>query len=840
MFTRIAALVLLVALCAPARAQFPFEDPYLFGGVNIQGVELGDADGDGLQDIFVVNQFSKSLRLLLGHGDGSFDGNLLPVTVGVEDFLVVDVDADGLDDVVVRAADPQEVLVFRAVGGGAFGEPSVVVTEGLCSSLDAADVDGDGHLDLVLGEQGSIRAALALGAGDGSFLPLVYAALTWKHEFVRTGDVNGDGHVDLLSWPASSNGNTLEVAFGLGGASFEPPVAVYTGTVDELAVGDLDGDGADDLALLWGPHKLLHGQVGGLPTAAVSFSSGYGQSTSLRIADANDDGRPDLVIGGGLAVKANLQQADGSFTLTTSLLRQSGSAGASDIAIADLDRDGRVDIVGAFIAGELLSVLRGQDDGGFRPSFGNQGFGFLTDVVAADFDGDGWLDLLGATSDDAQSLRAGRPGASFDQPLAVDVGIDAMTLDAHDATGDGILDVLAIDLGSPTEPAYVSITAGLGDLGFAAPAVTLVAAADAQGRFVDFSGDRLTDAIVVGRTGGGQFRLSRMLNAGASFVLETTFVFLAGATEVAAIATGDLNEDGAMDTVIACSAPNIVRIVFGLPGVGFAPRVTLPGVTDLFAIELADLDQDGHLDLIGSQTEGDALLVLPGQGDGSFGPAASYPADGPDILHVADVDGDGWLDVLVTSGAASSSREAALFAGSAGGSLRFLGSRAMPAHVTGIELADLDRDGRPDYVAACNSFSNQSQFLTLLNTEGPWNTVPYSLAGSAGYSKLSGEGSLQPGSPLAFHIASGPPGAPVFFIASLFSLEAPFKGGLLVPLPTLMYALGPLDANGALHLSTTWPTGIAPGSTAYTQAWFVDAGGPVGFASTNGLAGTAP
>jgi hypothetical protein len=181
-----------------------------------------------------------------------------------------------------------------------------------------------------------------------------------------------------------------------------------------------------------------------------------------------------------------------------------------------------------------------------------------------------------------------------------------------------------------------------------------------------------------------------------------------------------------------------------------------------------------------------------------------------------------------------------LFAGQPEGGLAFAGSRAMPVPPTGIVLADLDLDGVSDLVTACPTGQGQSQFVTLLNTTGPWNTLPFSLPGSAGYCKLTGEGTLQPGSPLSFRIAGGTPGAPVDFVASLTQLGVPFKGGLLVPFPTLVYALGPLDAQGALQLDSIWPTGIAPGTTAYMQAWIVDSGGPVGFSSTNGLSGTAP
>jgi hypothetical protein len=78
-----------------------------------------------------------------------------------------------------------------------------------------------------------------------------------------------------------------------------------------------------------------------------------------------------------------------------------------------------------------------------------------------------------------------------------------------------------------------------------------------------------------------------------------------------------------------------------------------------------------------------------------------------------------------------------------------------------------------------------------------------------------------------------------FLVVGLSELSAAFKQGVMIPHPDLLLAK-PMDGAGAAALLFTWPAGVTSGASFWSQWWTVDAGGPAGFAASNGLRGTAP
>jgi hypothetical protein len=120
-----------------------------------------------------------------------------------------------------------------------------------------------------------------------------------------------------------------------------------------------------------------------------------------------------------------------------------------------------------------------------------------------------------------------------------------------------------------------------------------------------------------------------------------------------------------------------------------------------------------------------------------------------------------------------------------------------------------------------------------------WADLGGALAGSAGLPALSGSGTLAAGSNCALGLAGARPAAPVTGVVGLSALNAPFKGGTMVPVPTLIVALAS-DATGHVTLPFTMPAGFASGASFYVQFWIQDPAGPKGLAASNGLAGTVP
>jgi hypothetical protein len=121
-----------------------------------------------------------------------------------------------------------------------------------------------------------------------------------------------------------------------------------------------------------------------------------------------------------------------------------------------------------------------------------------------------------------------------------------------------------------------------------------------------------------------------------------------------------------------------------------------------------------------------------------------------------------------------------------------------------------------------------------------WYSLGGAVPGSNGTPNLVGSGELVGGQPITLTLTSAKPVTPATLVIGLSPLNAPFKGGTLVPNPALMLFGLPTNAHGSLALSATWPAGLPPGFSFYTQYWIPDAASPAGLAASNGLAGTTP
>lgn len=122
----------------------------------------------------------------------------------------------------------------------------------------------------------------------------------------------------------------------------------------------------------------------------------------------------------------------------------------------------------------------------------------------------------------------------------------------------------------------------------------------------------------------------------------------------------------------------------------------------------------------------------------------------------------------------------------------------------------------------------------------PWVDLGFALAGIGGEPELSGAGTLDAGDPVQWDLRCAAPDTTAAFILGTSAIDAGFKGGVLVPAPTLVVAGLPVDGDGALTLAGTWPAGVPSATTLYQQVWVVDAAAPKGLSASNALASTTP
>ncbi len=123
----------------------------------------------------------------------------------------------------------------------------------------------------------------------------------------------------------------------------------------------------------------------------------------------------------------------------------------------------------------------------------------------------------------------------------------------------------------------------------------------------------------------------------------------------------------------------------------------------------------------------------------------------------------------------------------------------------------------------------------------PWEDVGEGLAGSGGLvPALEGFGTLAAGSAGSLQLVDALPAAPATLVVGITALNAPFKGGVLVPAPLLLVALLTDPAGEVLLSWSAWPAGIPSGTEVFFQTWVTDSGGPKGLAASQGLKAGTP
>ena len=251
--------------------------------------------------------------------------------------------------------------------------------------------------------------ATAVTAHAQELLPAVsFRSIAGVQGAMHPADFNGDGIVDFAALGAS---NALQVWIGNGDGSFRPPAA-STVYVSPAGTGDINGDGRTDVVgtFVWaetGRTDLVAvpGRGDGTFGAPVAIAPSGGPDFAL-LADLDNDSHLDLVTGyGGETYDVTLHPGNGDFTFDPVVSVTTGGEGPRAAVIADVDNDGRRDVV---VAHEVLGVYVLENNGGFIftstpvPS----GSGRSTGVKASDVNGDGHIDLL----------ISGRGGPTFYPP----------------------------------------------------------------------------------------------------------------------------------------------------------------------------------------------------------------------------------------------------------------------------------------------------------------------------------------------------------------------------------------------------------------------------------------
>ena len=229
---------------------------------------------------------------------------------------------------------------------------------------------------------------MLLGNGDGTFQPQRSYATAATPESVAVGDFSGDGHLDIA---VATRSSVTDVFVGKGDGTF-PVVTAFSPGGTCVAAADMNGDGKEDLVVLFPPNiVVMYGNGKGKFQGVSDFPASL-EAGAVAVGDFNHDGNPDLAVAGNGAVAVLLGDGHRVFQPQTQY-----PAGRQPFAVAvgDFNGDGNLDIVTESteqIPG-FVSVLPGNGDGTFQPASTSDVGSAIICVVEGDFNGDGKLDL---------------------------------------------------------------------------------------------------------------------------------------------------------------------------------------------------------------------------------------------------------------------------------------------------------------------------------------------------------------------------------------------------------------------------------------------------------------
>lgn len=347
---------------AVAQTQVNYRIASFSAGTSPSAARIGDLDGDGLNDIAVVN-LQGSLQLFFNNGAGSFArvtlNNLWPSNANTLDVDIGDLNRDGRNDLAVAFSTQRgSVSVLLNQGGRTFASP---VNYEVCNSsrgVAIGDLDRDGDNDLADISQCS-KAGVLANNGQGSFsLRGTYGSGDASKSIVL-GDFNRDGNKDI-AYVNNSVVGTVTVLFNNGNGAFGTPLSLYAGDLpDDVAAGDFDGDGNLDIAIA----NSYYSQIIILfNDSRGSFSTGYSElyggdrPTSIVAGDFNGDGLADLAVGSWGNNLVSIFHNRGDYNLASPRSFNVGQAPV-DVAAGNLDSDSLPDLVAVNQGSGNITVL---------------------------------------------------------------------------------------------------------------------------------------------------------------------------------------------------------------------------------------------------------------------------------------------------------------------------------------------------------------------------------------------------------------------------------------------------------------------------------------------------
>lgn len=331
---------------------FTSADPAGFpAGSAPSDLAVADLNGDNIPDAVVANQVSNDVSVHLGTAGGGFSAPaFIPVGSGPFSLVAAQLNSDNFLDIAVANSGSNNVSILLGNGNGTFSAPTNFTAGASPISVAAGDLNNDGNSDLVVANFGSFflgTVSVLFGNGSGVFTAGPSLRTRTQPSAVAVGNLNGDNNLDLVV--ANFGSDSLAIFFGIGGGSFQLSQNVNSSS-GPVAV------------------EIVPGQTGGFPQIlAANYNSdsvtvcGGSQNGSFSCSTQSAGGsNPIAIVTDDFLVNGQKTRAvalSGSNTIAITGSNFNVGQYPNAIASADMNSDGRPDIITANYGSDNLSVL---------------------------------------------------------------------------------------------------------------------------------------------------------------------------------------------------------------------------------------------------------------------------------------------------------------------------------------------------------------------------------------------------------------------------------------------------------------------------------------------------
>jgi len=575
-------------------------------------VVAGDCDGDGVVDLVVSQLSVGDLVLFAGRGDGTFaaPGSIaLPPGSIAAGLRLDDVSSDGQPDLLVTEVAQNQLLVLHGIRGGGYAPPVRLPVGMFPIAVTTGDLDLDGVTDIAVSSFGSREITVFHQRGGSLVSSLIPVAAAPANLIVA--DVTNDGRNDLVA--CSLDRSCVSVHPGTAAGALGRAVEMATGGVSfRPASGDIDGDGRRDLVVTnngLDSVAVFAGRPALLPTAALNDDVGIALPEFVAAADLDGDGRAEIAAVSSQETYVSILDYRHDGVSLRADLRQRFDMGnrCFNVLQRDFNGDGRVDLAISTEGG--VRLLANESANGvlaLRPVPAKPGEHIISgfgpfEVASADFDRDGLLDLI-VTDSWAETLTVARAidgDFHFEpNPMVLTLAGQPTGLAAADFDGDQLPDVAV----SRYRSATVSVFRNNGAGGLDAWRDVPVGGGPNYLRAADFNADGRSDLVVSNASTGEITLLFGQLGGFATQALP------AGPTPTALLAR-DFTGDGFHGLLVGSLVGAEFRVLLGDGRGGFPGRLIFAGSHKAISADLADIDGDLRLDLMVASIDASAVTL---------------------------------------------------------------------------------------------------------------------------------------------------------------------------------------------------------------------------------------